>query len=139
MSTPIPVSLLLAGLPNFLIYLVASIVCVVAFVLIYVWITPHRELHLIHQGNIAASLALSGVVLGYAIPLANVVTHAVSLTDLAIWALVAASVQIVGYVLMRLVVKDLSAGITEGRTSLGLAYGVVALALGLLNSACITY
>ncbi len=139
MPHQVPVQVLLAGLPNFLSYLFVSIICTLIFLIVYLRMTPHRELQLIYQGNMAAALALSGVVLGYVIPLANVVAHAVSLTDLVVWALVAAGVQMLGYLLTRMLVKDFSAAITEDRTSLGLAYGVMALALGLLNSACITY
>jgi putative membrane protein len=139
MPTQFPVHALLSGLPNFLAYLAVSILFVVIFITVYLWITPYHELNLIHKGNMAATLALSGVVLGYVIPLGNVVAHAVSLADLVVWALVAAGVQMLGYLLIRMLVKDFSVAITEDRTSVGLAYGVMALALGLVSSACITY
>jgi hypothetical protein len=52
------------GLDDFLLYFAMSLALLAAFLAIYVRITPYREFALIREGNVAASLSLSGAMLG---------------------------------------------------------------------------
>jgi hypothetical protein len=75
----------LATLPNFLAYLGAAAVLLAAFVAIYLFVTPYDEIKLIRENNLAAAVSLSGAVLGFAMPIANVIAHSDTLLDLAVW------------------------------------------------------
>ena len=47
----------LSGFPVFLLHFLLTLVMLVVGVAIYIWITPHREFHLIRQGNCAAAVS----------------------------------------------------------------------------------
>lgn len=129
----------LQGLGSFLLYFVAAIAVVVVFVLIYTAVTPHRELALIRAGNTAGAVALSGAVLGFTLPVANVVAQSVSIVDMLIWSAVALVAQLVLYSLAGWVLRDLSRHLEEGNLAAAITLAAAALVIGLLNAACLTY
>src|SRR2546422_7109046 len=129
----------LSGLDDFLLYFALSIGFVVLFLAIYVRATPYREFALIRAGNAAAAASLSGSLLGFVLPLASAVIHSVNPWDMALWAVIALAVQIVVYVVVRLIVPDVTRHIPEGKIGAGVFLGSVSLAAGILNGACMTY
>jgi len=129
----------LAGFDDFLLHFGLSALFVAIFLLIYVRITPHRELALIREGNAAAAASLSGTLIGYVLPLASAVTHSVNPWDMALWAVIALVVQLLVFVIVRLLLPELTRHITEGRTASGVFLGAVSLAAGIVNAACMTY
>ena len=129
----------LSGFDDFLLYFGLSIVFVVLYLAIYVRATPYREFALIRAGNAAAAASLSGALLGFVLPLASAVIHSVNPWDMALWAVIALAVQIVVYVVVRLIVPELSRHIPEGKVGAGVFLGSVSLAAGILNAACMTY
>ena len=54
------------ALPHFLAYFAAAVALAVAFLALYVAITPHKEIALIREGNSAAAVQLIGTFLGFA-------------------------------------------------------------------------
>ena len=129
----------LGGIDNFLAYFGMALVLLALFVAIYVRVTPHREIALIRQGNLAASLSLSGAMLGVVIPLYIAITHSVAWWDMLLWGAIALVVQVLAYFVVRLAVPTLSADIAAGRTAQGLFLGVLSLAVGILNAASMTF
>jgi putative membrane protein len=129
----------LSGLPAFAAYLALAIVLALVFVAIYVRLTPHPEIRLIREGNAAAAASLGGALIGFAIPLASAIENSVSLLDMLLWAAVALAVQLIGYLLARAAVRDLSRQIEQGTLAAGIFLGAVAIAIGLLNAASMTY
>ena len=129
----------LSGLDDFLLYFALSIGFVVLYLAIYVRATPYREFALIRAGNAAAAASLSGSLLGFVLPLASAVIHSVNPWDMALWAVIALAVQIVVYVVVRLIVPDVTRHIPEGKVGAGVFLGSVSLAAGMLNAACMTY
>jgi putative membrane protein len=129
----------LSGFDDFLLYFALSVVFVAVYVAVYVQITPYREIALIRAGNPAAAASLSGSLLGFVLPLASAVVHSVNRWDMALWAAIALVVQIVVYLVVRLVVPDVTRLIPEGKVGAGVFLGVVSLAAGILNAACMTY
>ena len=101
-------------------------------------ITPHRDFTLIRQGNVAASTAFGGTLIGLALPLHAAITHAVSLADAALWGLVAAVVQIVAYLLARAVIGGISKQITDNVSAAGVFAASTSIAVGLINAAAMT-
>ena len=128
-----------AGFDDFLVYLAVTLALLGAFVAIYVRVTPYREIELIRQGNLAAAYSLSGALLGFIVPLSSAVRHSVSLVDMAIWGLIALVVQVVAFVVVKLMLPRISNDIVEGHVAQGFFLGAVSLGVGLLNAACMSY
>lgn len=129
----------LNGIPPFLAYFAVAIVLVLIFVRIYTWMTPHEELALIRANNSAAALAFGGAIIGFALPLSSAITHSQSLLDCAVWGAVALVVQILTFVTLRVVLKQLSERIDSGEMASGIFAATLAIAVGLINAACMTY
>ena len=101
-------------------------------------VTPHRDFTLIREGNVAASTAFGGTLIGLALPLHAAITHAVSLADAAIWGLIAAVVQVIAYLLARAVVGGISKQITDNVSAAGIFAASTSIAVGLINAAAMT-
>lgn len=130
---------LLETLPTFIAYFAMSVILTGAFLMIYVRITPYDEFALIKQGLLAPAISLSGSLLGFVIALSSVITNSISLTDMALWGLIALLVQLLAFGLTRVIFKDLVQGITQNNIAKGLFLGILSLGFGLLNAACMTY
>jgi putative membrane protein len=128
-----------AGFDDFLAYLGVSLALLAMFIAIYVRVTPHREFQLIRQGNLAASFSLSGAILGFIVPLASAVQHSVNLVDMLIWGLIAMLVQVVAFVVVKLAMPTVCDDIAAGQSAQGFFLGALALGVGLLNAACMSY
>ncbi|MEG0822695.1 MAG: DUF350 domain-containing protein [Burkholderiaceae bacterium] len=129
----------LAGLPAFALYFGLALVLLAAFLTIYVRLTPYREIELIRGGNVAAAASLGGALIGFALPLASSIANSVSLVDMLIWAVVALAVQLLAYLAARLLVPAIAANVSDGQLASGVFLGAVAVALGILNAAAMTY
>ncbi|MCK9389674.1 MAG: DUF350 domain-containing protein [Sulfuritalea sp.] len=129
----------LATLPNFLAYLGTAIALLAAFVTIYLYVTPYDEIALIRNNNTAAAISLSGALLGFALPIANVIAHSDTLLDLAIWGVIAGVVQLLAWGVARLALPKLQEDIAAGRTAPATFVAVLSITVGLLNAACMTY
>ena len=127
------------GLPLFLAYLGTAVVLTMVYIVIYMWVTPHAEITLIRENNLAAALAFAGSLVGFCLPLANTIAGSVSLVDCAIWGLIALVVQILIYYAARLPMPKISERIENGEMASGVWLGSASLAGGLLNAACMTY
>jgi putative membrane protein len=127
------------GLPLFLAYLGTAVVLTLVYIVIYMWVTPHAEIALIRENNLAAALAFAGSLVGFCLPLANTIAGSVSLVDCAIWGLIALVVQILIYFAARLPMPKMSERIENGEMASGVWLGSASLAGGLLNAACMTY
>jgi putative membrane protein len=129
----------LDGLPPFLAYFAVAIVLVLLFIRIYTWVTPHDELALIRANNPAAALAFGGALIGFALPLSSSITHSLSILDCAIWGAVALIVQVLTFLVLRFSLKQLEARISQGEIASGIFSAAVAIAVGMINAACMSY
>ncbi|ACE83265.1 DUF350 domain-containing protein [Cellvibrio japonicus] len=129
----------LAGLPAFLAYFALAIVLLLIFIRVYTWVTPQDELALIRANNTSAALAFGGALIGFAWPLSSAITNSLSLVDCAIWGAVALVVQVLTFVVLRFSLKQLPERITQGEVAAGAFSGAAAIAVGMLNAACMTY
>ena len=127
------------GLLLFLAYLGTAAALTLAYIVIYMWVTPHPEIALIRQDNLTAAIAFAGSLIGFCLPLANIIAGSVDLVDVALWGGIALVVQIVIYFLARLPMPNISQRIENGELASGLWLGAASLAGGLLNAACMTY
>ena len=125
------------AMPHFLAYFASAVGLAVVFLALYVLITPHKEFALIREGNSAAAVQLSGTFLGFAVPMAVVIGHSVSIPDLLLWGVVAALVQLaVFFVISRLLFKALAERIAERCVASGIFVGGMGLGFGILQAAC---
>jgi putative membrane protein len=129
---------LIEAFPNFVRYVVVGFALAGFFLFIYSLITPWHEFRLIRAGNSAAAIALVGALLGFCLPLANTIAHAVSLTDVVLWSLVALVVQVGVHVVLRLLLPDLRRAVEANELAAGVAAGGFAVCFGLINAACLT-
>ncbi len=129
----------LNGLPPFLAYFAVAIILLLVFIRLYTWITPHSELELIRANNPAAALAFGGAVIGFAWPLSSAITHSLSLLDCAIWGAVALVVQVLTFVVLRVSLKQLSERVDRGEIATGIFSAAIAIAIGMINAACMSY
>ncbi len=127
----------MAALPHFLAYFASALALAAAFLFLYTRFTPHPEFELIRQGNSAAAIQLTGTFIGFAIPMAVVIGHSVSIPDMLLWGAVAGLVQLAVFVVIaRLLFKTISAKISEGCVASGQFVGGISLGIGILQAAC---
>lgn len=129
----------LAGLPAFLSYFVVGLAAFGIFTLVYTRLTPQREAQLIREGNLAAVTAFLGALVGFSLPLASAAANSVSILDYAVWAFVGILVQVLAYFIANATMTGLHEKITAGNVAAGLWGGGLALIIGILNAACMTY
>ena len=131
------ISYFLEALPHFLAYFAAAVALAAAFLLIYVMITPHKEFALIREGDSAAATQLVGTFLGFAVPVAVVIGHSVSIPDMLLWGGVATLVQLaVFFIVSRLLFRDIEQRITDRCIASGIFVGGLGLGMGILQAAC---
>ncbi len=128
----------LEGLGWFFAYFATAVALTLFYVVVYMWVTPHPEIKLIRENNLAASLAFAGSLIGFSLPLASAIANSVALVDCVVWGLIAIVVQIAVFFLARLPVPRISERIEKGETASGMWLGSASLAGGLLNAASMT-
>ncbi len=123
----------------FTLYWVSSFAIVMIFAYLYVRLTPYNELDLIQKGKIGPALTLSGAMIGYALPIAAVITHSGHLLEMVAWAFFSAFVQFVAYQIIRFLFVNFHVIIGE---KAGIAPAIVlstlSVILGILSAACVT-
>ena len=129
----------LAGLPGFFAYFGTGLCLLVLFLALYGLVTPYHELALIREGNVAAAISLAGATLGFTLPLASVIAHAVSLPDMFAWSVVALVVQVAVYFVVARAVPRFGEAIRDGRVAAATLLASVSIAVGMLNAASLTY
>lgn len=76
---------LASGFPYLIFYLLTVTAIYIVGLFIYTKLTPHKELELVQDGNMAAAIHFSSLVLGLAMPLAACLVNKFSLLDVAVW------------------------------------------------------
>jgi len=129
----------IANLPDFLLFFVISIALTALYLVIYTFATSHNEFALIRQNVVSAAVALGLSLVGFALPLSSAVVYAMTVVDLVVWGLIAMIVQIGVYVMVRLIIPNLSQRIAAGEMSAALFLGAISLAAGILNASAMTF
>jgi putative membrane protein len=130
----------LDGAGHFLVAFGAGCAFLVVFKLIYQMVTPYDERRLIREGNVAAALTFGGAIIGFALPVASALSETESVIEFAAWALLAGIIQVAAFLIVRtIVVKDLHARVERGETAMAIYLAAVAIAVGLINAASMTY
>jgi putative membrane protein len=127
-----PVTAFVAGFPDFIIQLGTAIGLFLVSLIIYVLMTPHKEMALIRAGNPSAALAFGGVVVGLAIPLGACLAHAFGLLDLVIWGIVTLLLQLIAFRLTDVFLRGLPRRIAEGDVAAAIFLMSVKIGLALI-------
>ena len=127
----------ISNLPAFASFFVTAIVLMLAFLAIYVRITPYSELELIRAGNEAAAISLGGAVIGFALPIAVSVAVSHNLYAMIGWGVVASVVQLLAFIAARLALPRLNESIPQGKLASGIFLASLAIGVGILNAGCI--
>lgn len=126
------------SLSEFLIFFVAAAALTILFVVIYTRVTRHNELALIKQNSTAASIAFSGSLIGFGLPLASTIINSVTIVEMVLWGLIALVVQILVYLLIRLPMPRISERIEANEVAAGIWLGACSMVAGILNAASMT-
>ncbi|GAA6184240.1 MULTISPECIES: DUF350 domain-containing protein [Alteromonadaceae] len=131
----------IAGLGNFTIYFVVSIVLLFLFKIVYAWVTPHDEWKLVkEEKNTAAAIGFGGAIVGFSIALSGAVTNSASQFDFAIWGVIALVAQVLAFLLLRFTfMPAIAERIDNQEVSAGVMLASMSIGVGLLNAACMTY
>ncbi|MDX2274093.1 MAG: DUF350 domain-containing protein [Hyphomonadaceae bacterium] len=132
-----PINAFVSGFPDFIVQLAAALGLFVASLIIYVLMTPHKELELIRAGNPSASLAFAGVVVGLAIPLGSCLAHAFGLWDLVIWGVVTLLLQLLAFRFTDIFLRHLPRRIAEGDVAAAVFLMSVKIGLALIVSGAV--
>ncbi len=127
-----PVTAFVAGFPNFIIQLGTAVGLFVASLIVYVLMTPHKELALIRAGNPSAALAFGGVVVGLAIPMGACLANASGVLDLVIWAIVTLLLQLIAFRFTDIVLHHLPRRIAEGDVAAAIFLMSMKLGIGII-------
>ena len=114
-----------------------AVILMLAFLAIYVRITPYSELELIRAGNEAAAISLGGAVIGFALPIAVSVAVSHNLYAMIGWGVVASVVQLLAFIAARLALPRLNESIPQGKLASGIFLASLAIGVGILNAGCI--
>jgi len=104
---------------------------------LYTLLTPHRELRLVRDGNAAAAVSFSGVLLGLALPLAFALAASTSLLEAALWGASTAVVQLFLIWLIDLVLQGLPRRVCEGDLGAAALLTAARLAVAALLAAAV--
>jgi putative membrane protein len=119
-------------------HLLTGIAFLGIFLVIYLFVTPHKEIALIRAGNGAAALGLMGAVFGFSIALSRAIEVSTYLAEAAIWAGIALVAQIVAQFVAQLAFPKLYAGIENNEWAPAIVKAGLAISVGLINAACMT-
>lgn len=127
----------LNSLPAFAGYFATALVLLAVFVVLYVFVTPYNEMALIREGNTAAAVSLGGAMIGYALPIAVAVASSHNIASMIGWGVVACIVQLLAYIVARLVLPQIVLNIPLGKLASGIFLAALSLGTGILNAGCI--
>lgn len=82
------------GFPYLIFYLLVVTTIYLMGLFIYVKLTPHKELELVQNGNMAAAVSFSALVISLALPLAACLVNKFGLFDVTIWGTISLFLQL---------------------------------------------
>ncbi len=128
-ATGFPVTLLHAGV---------TIALLVLGAVLYVLLTPWKEIALIREGNAAAAVAFGGVLLGLSIPLAVSLAVSTSVRDIAIWGVATVLLQLLAFRVVDMLLTGLPQRIQDNEVSAAVLLVAAKLATALILAAALT-
>ena len=131
------ISALITGLPFLISHLFITLCLLFIGITSYIFLTPIKELKLIKDGNISASISFSGALLGIGIPLASSLSVSNSILEIIIWGLTAIVLQLLCFKVTDTFLKDLSKRIEDDQLATSTLLFSIKISVSLINSAAI--
>lgn len=107
-ATGFPITLAHAGVSALLLFIGATL---------YALLTPYKEIDLIREGNAAAAVALGGVLIGLALPLAASLSASNSVMEIIVWGAATLILQLLVFRIIDFLLTGLPQRIQEGEVS----------------------
>ena len=85
---------LAAGFPWLIFYLLAMTAIYLVGLFVYVRLTPYRELELVQEGNMAAAVTFSSLVVSLSLPLAACMVNRYAIAESVVWGVLSLLLQI---------------------------------------------
>lgn len=85
---------LASGYPILIFFLIPLAILYLGGLTIYVKLTPHKELELVQQGNMAAAVTFSALVVSLALPLAACLVNRYNIIETTVWAFISLFLQL---------------------------------------------
>lgn len=123
------------GFPIYLMWTGTAGMLLLVASIIYVLLTPWRELALVKDGNGSAGLALAGAILGLAIPIAACLASSVTLIDLLLWGAVALLLQLISYRIIDMILRDIPRRIQNDEAGAAIVLIAAKLSVAILLAA----
>ena len=127
------------SLADFALYFGMGLGFMLLYMVLYLYVTPHREITLIRGDNLPAAVVLAGALLGFALPLAGALRIADGARDIAGWAFIALVAQLAAYAAVALLLKHFTKRINRGEMAAAVLAAAIHVSVGLVNSAAMTY
>ena len=131
------INALITGLPFLISHLFITLCLLFLGITSYIFLTPIKELKLIKDGNISASISFSGALLGIGIPLASSLSVSNSILEIIIWGLTAIVLQLLCFKVTDTFLKDLSKRIEDDQLATSILLFSIKISVSLINSAAI--
>ena len=131
------ISALISGLPFLISHLFITLCLLFIGITSYIFLTPIKELKLIKDGNLSASISFSGALLGIGIPLASSLSVSNSILEIIIWGLTAIVLQLLCFKVTDTFLKDLSKRIEDDQLTTSILLFSIKISVSLINSAAI--
>lgn len=128
---------ILAALPAFGLYFATAVALLAGFCIVYAILTPYSELALIRAGNVAAAVSLAGALIGICLPIAVAVVASHNLVLMLGWGLTACVVQLLVFVVTRIVIPQIVQDIPADRLASAIFLAALSIGIGIVNAACI--
>lgn len=139
MTFPSPeVQAFATGFPITLLHAAVTVAILFAAAGVYIMLTPHKEIALVREGNVAAALSLGGVLVGLAIPLAVSLKASTNLLELAMWGVATTVVQLLIFRLVDLALHGLPRRIQAGEMAAATMLVGAKLATALIIGAAVS-
>jgi putative membrane protein len=126
------------GFPITLLHVGVTLALLFAGSGVYIMLTPHKEVALVREGNVAAAVSLAGILLGLAIPLSAALKASTNLVDLALWGVATLVVQLLISRLTDLVLHGMPRRIQDGELAAATLLAAVKIATGLILGAAVS-
>ena len=126
------------GFPTTMAHLGVTLALMVSGAIIYALFTPWKEITLIRQGNAAAAVAFSGVLVGLAIPLAVSLSVSTSINDIVLWGVATVVIQLLAFRIVDMILTGLPQRIREGEVSAAVLLVGAKLSTALILAAALT-
>ena len=131
------INALVTGLPFLISHLFITLCLLFIGITSYIFLTPIKELKLIKDGNLSASISFSGALLGIGIPLASSLSVSNSILEIIIWGLTAILLQLLCFKVTDTFLKDLSKRIENDQLATSILLFSIKISVSLINSAAI--